>query len=149
MDIFLKVFTTAILFAFMEGVAWFTHKYIMHGFLWSWHKSHHTPGHRLFELNDLFGLVFAIVSASLIITGIASGFDLKFYAGLGILLYGIAYFLVHDIFIHQRIPLLRNTKLRYFKAMRFAHKVHHKVTQKEGAEAFGFLFVPKKFLDRF
>ena len=28
-------------FIFMEGVAWFTHKYVMHGFLWSWHKSHH------------------------------------------------------------------------------------------------------------
>ena len=25
----------------MEGVAWTTHKYVMHGSLWSLHESHH------------------------------------------------------------------------------------------------------------
>ena len=25
----------------MEFMAWFTHKYIMHGFLWVLHKDHH------------------------------------------------------------------------------------------------------------
>ncbi len=28
-------------FVLMEGVAWFTHKYVMHGFLWSIHRDHH------------------------------------------------------------------------------------------------------------
>ena len=32
-------------FLFMEFVAWFSHKYIMHGFLWSWHKDHHKKDH--------------------------------------------------------------------------------------------------------
>lgn len=137
-------------FAGMEAVAWFTHKYIMHGFLWRWHKSHHEPRHGLFEKNDLFALVFASVSAILIIAGTAVvPFDWRFYLGLGILLYGIAYFLVHDVFVHQRLPWLRNTNSTYFKAMRFAHKIHHKVTSREGAEAFGFLFVSKKYIDKY
>ena len=49
-------------FIFMEGVAWFTHKYIMHGFLWSWHKSHHKKHDHFLEMNDLFAVVFSIPS---------------------------------------------------------------------------------------
>ena len=137
-------------FVMMEATAWFTHKYIMHGFMWSWHKSHHEPRVGRFEKNDLFGICFAVVSASLIITGsLESPFDWRFYLGFGILLYGVAYFLVHDVFVHQRLPWLKHTNTTYFKAMRFAHKVHHKVNVKDGAEAFGFLFVSKKYLDKY
>lgn len=149
MNIVINLLIVSGAFAFMEGTAWFTHKYIMHGFLWSWHKSHHEPRKGTFELNDLFGVFFAILSASLIISGSMDGLDWKFYTGIGILLYGIAYFLVHDVFVHQRLPWLKHTESTYFKAMRFAHKVHHKVTGKHGAEAFGFLFVSKKYLDKY
>jgi hypothetical protein len=31
----------------------------MHGFLWVLHKSHHEPRKGAFELNDLFGFIFA------------------------------------------------------------------------------------------
>ncbi len=137
-------------FVFMEATAWFTHKYIMHGFMWRWHKSHHEPRAGKFEKNDLFGIVFAFVSAFLIISGSWNGMlDWRFYLGLGILLYGAAYFLVHDVFVHQRLPMLKRTNVPYFQAMRFAHKVHHKVSSKDGAEAFGFLFVSKKYLNKF
>lgn len=136
-------------FTLMEGVAWFSHKYIMHGFMWNWHKSHHEPRYGRFEKNDLFGIVFAMISAGLMIAGTLNDFDWKFYLGIGIMLYGAAYFLVHDIFVHQRLPLLKKTNSIYFQAMRFAHKIHHKVHTKEGAEAFGFLFVRKKYLDKY
>ena len=56
-------------FCLMEGVAWFTHKYVMHGFLWRWHKSHHEPRYGIFELNDLFSVIFGTVGAGLIILG--------------------------------------------------------------------------------
>jgi beta-carotene 3-hydroxylase len=59
----------------------------------------------------------------------------------------MAYFAVHDIFIHQRVKLLRNTRYAYFKAMRKAHKIHHKRQSKEQGEAFGFLYVPPKYRD--
>lgn len=135
-------------FFFMEGAAWFTHKYIMHGFLWSWHKSHHEPRHGLFEKNDLFAVVFGSISALLIVFG-AAEFDWRFFLGIGIALYGVAYFLVHDVFVHQRVKLFKKTNSIYFQAMRFAHKIHHKTSTKEGAEAFGFLFVSPKYINKF
>jgi beta-carotene 3-hydroxylase len=55
----------------MEFVAWFSHKYMMHGFMWVWHESHHKPRKGRFELNDLFGFMFALPSALLIILGAA------------------------------------------------------------------------------
>lgn len=141
---------TSLLFGFvmMEGVAWFTHKYIMHGFLWSWHKSHHEPRHGLFEKNDLFALVFGSISALCIILG-AAAMGWLFFLGIGIALYGLAYFLVHDVFVHQRVKLFKKTNKVYFQAMRFAHKIHHKTSTKEGAEAFGFLFVSPKYINKF
>jgi beta-carotene 3-hydroxylase len=42
-------------FLIMEFMAWFTHKYIMHGFLWNLHKDHHHKDHdSWFERNDAF-----------------------------------------------------------------------------------------------
>lgn len=142
--------TAIVLFGFvlMEGVAWFTHKYIMHGFLWSWHKSHHKPREGVFEKNDLFALVFGSISAVLIVMG-SGAMDWKFFLGIGIALYGIAYFLVHDVFVHQRIKLFRRTRSVYFQAMRYAHKIHHKKQGKHGGEAFGFLYVSPKYLNKF
>lgn len=135
-------------FIFMEAFAWFTHKYVMHGFMWIWHRSHHEPRHGAFELNDLFGFMFAIPSVILIVLG-SDGFDWRFFAGLGIAGYGLAYFLVHDVFVHQRVKWLKRTNQPYFRAMRMTHHLHHAVHSKHGAEAFGFLFVLPKFYKRF
>ncbi len=132
-------------FFFMEFMAWFTHKYVMHGFLWVLHKDHHQPEPGFFERNDAFFLIFAIPSSTLMFLGAAAGFDYRFYIGLGILIYGICYFLVHDIFIHQRFKWLRNSNHPYFKAIRKAHKVHHKHMGKEKGECFGMLIVPFKY----
>jgi len=148
MEIAINILALLFGFTLMEGVAWFTHKYIMHGFLWSWHKSHHEPRHGMFEKNDLFALVFGSIAAIFIIVG-SYNLDWRFFLGIGISLYGLAYFLVHDVFVHQRIKLFRNTRSTYFSAMRFAHKIHHKNTGKHGAEAFGFLFVSMKYINKF
>jgi beta-carotene 3-hydroxylase len=66
--------------------------------------------------------------------------------GLGILLYGTAYFLVHEVFIHQRFKWFRNTDNRYLLAIRRAHKMHHKSIEKEGGTSFGMLIVPWKYM---
>ena len=68
-----------------------------------------------------------------------------FPIGLGILLYGICYFIVHDIFIHQRFKLLRNANSVYARAIRKGHKMHHKHIGKEDGECFGMLWVPLKY----
>jgi beta-carotene 3-hydroxylase len=68
-----------------------------------------------------------------------------FWIGLGITAYGMAYFFVHDLFIHQRIKVLKKTKNKYLLAIRKGHKVHHKKIGKEDSECFGMLVVPLKY----
>ena len=112
-------------FCFMEFVAWFAHKYVMHGFLWILHKDHHQHEPGFFERNDAFFLIFAIPSATSFIVGSNFGMPWLTAIGTGILIYGICYFLVHDVFIHRRFKWLRNSDLWYFRAIRKAHKIHH------------------------
>jgi beta-carotene 3-hydroxylase len=131
----------------MEFVAWFTHKYIMHGFLWSLHKSHHEKGEYFFEKNDFFALIFAIPSWLLIMLGMIYWNPLSIWIGAGMTAYGIAYFLVHDVVIHQRIKWFRNLDGKYVKTLRRAHKIHHKHVGKEDGESFGFLIVNKKYMN--
>jgi len=132
---------------FMEFVAWATHKYVMHGFLWYLHSDHHRKDHyNTLERNDAFFLIFAVPSMSCFIVGSILGLHTPWlWIGLGILLYGILYFLVHEVFIHQRIKWLRNTNHPYFIAIRKAHKVHHKRLDKHHGECFGMLLVPFKY----
>lgn len=119
-------------FCGMEFMAWFTHKYIMHGFLWSLHKDHHIKDHdSWFERNDFFFIFYAIVSMTFIVLWSDYNLWIGLPIGLGILAYGISYFIVHDIFIHQRFKLLRNINNRYAKGIRRAHKMHHKHIGKE------------------
>ena len=136
-------------FCFMEFMAWFTHKYIMHGFLWSLHKDHHRKDHdSWFERNDAFFIFYAVVSMSFIIIADNTSFWYGWPLGFGILAYGIAYFLVHDIFIHQRFKIFRNANNWYAKGVRRAHKIHHKHLGKEDGECFGMLFVPFKYFKK-
>mgnify|MGYP002777091188 FL=1 len=146
MNLVLGFFITAATFFGMEFMAWFTHKYVMHGFMWHFHRDHHHKDHESwFERNDVFFLIYATPGSMLMIFGIMAGFDVRFFIGLGITLYGFAYFLVHDVFIHQRFKWFRDTNHPYFLALRKAHKAHHKVLGKEQGVCFGMLVVPKKY----
>jgi len=136
-------------FCGMEFVAWFTHKYIMHGFLWTWHKDHHHKTHKgWFERNDLFFIFFAGVSIAFFLLWKYEGSWFFLPIATGILVYGAAYFTVHDIFIHQRFKLFRNADNRYARGIRRAHKIHHKHLKKKGSENFGMLMVPLKYFKK-
>lgn len=132
-------------FVVMEMITWFTHKYIMHGLMWFFHRDHHQPQPGFFEKNDFFFLIFAIPSWLCIMLGLMYQYYFAVSIGAGIAMYGAAYFLVHDVFIHQRFKWLRNTDSVYFRALRKAHKVHHKHLGKEEGECFGMLWVPRKY----
>ena len=133
-------------FFIMEFNAWFTHKYIMHGFLWSLHQDHHHKDHdSWFERNDAFFIFYAIVSMVCFYLWNYEDIWYTLPIGLGILFYGIAYFVVHDIFIHQRFKWLRNIDNKYARGVRRAHKIHHKHLGKEHGENFGMLIVPFKY----
>jgi len=133
-------------FTGMEFMAWFSHKYIMHGFLWIWHKDHHKKDHdSWFERNDLFFIFYALISGGCVVAWGELNFWPGLPIGLGIFAYGFTYFMVHDIFIHQRFKWFRNANSRYAKGVRRAHKIHHKNNHKQGGECFGMLWVPLKY----
>lgn len=133
-------------FLLMEGVTWCTHKYVMHGFLWYLHEDHHKPKYQgVFEKNDAFFIIFATPSILLFYFGINPQLNYLFFIGLGILFYGIAYFLVHDILIHQRFKWFKKVNVSYFLGLRKGHKVHHKHLGKGDGECFGMLYVDKKY----
>lgn len=134
-------------FCLMEFMAWFTHKFVMHGFLWHLHSDHHRKDHdSWFERNDFFFIFYAVVSMTFIFLWHHGIFWFGLPIGLGIFSYGLTYFLVHDIFIHQRFKLFRKADNWYARGIRRAHKIHHKHLGKEKGECFGMLFVPFKYL---
>ncbi|MFD1063569.1 sterol desaturase family protein [Winogradskyella litorisediminis] len=146
MQVFLWIVIFLATFLIMEFNAWFTHKYIMHGFLWSLHKDHHHKDHdSWFERNDVFFIFYAVVSMSCFYLWSVEGLWFTLPIGFGIMAYGLAYFVVHDIFIHQRFKWLRNIDNKYARGVRRAHKIHHKHLGKDKGENFGMLFVPKKY----
>ncbi len=132
--------------AVMEGVAWASHKYIMHGFGWGWHRDHHERHDRLLEKNDLYALVGAAISISMFAVGspwVMGAMSVAPWApgtaiGIGVLGYGILYTLAHDGLVHQRyfrwVP-----KSGYAKRLVQAHKLHHATESREGGVSFGFL----------
>jgi beta-carotene 3-hydroxylase len=146
MNTLINIGIALLTFCFMECVTWLTHKYIMHGLFWNLHKDHHNKANTFFEKNDYFFVIFACISMVFFALGTYIT-DLGFflYIGIGITLYGFAYFMVHDILIHQRFRLFSRTNNFYFRALRKAHKVHHKHLGKEEGECFGMLFVPLKY----
>ena len=137
----------------MEFVAWFAHKYLMHGWLWIWHEDHHKPHYEkegFFEKNDLFFLVFALPSMTCYIIGsLFMDYRWVLFIGIGISIYGLIYFLIHDVYIHQRFKWFRQLDNKYSRAILRAHGAHHAKTQKEDGESFGLLIVnPKYFQGR-
>ncbi|RKQ95845.1 beta-carotene 3-hydroxylase [Kushneria sinocarnis] len=124
----------------MEFMAWFTHRFIMHGFLWCWHRSHHSERHGPFEMNDLFAVLFAIPSIALILLG-SLGHPAALAVGLGIAAYGAAYFLFHDGLVHRRFPVPFNRQRPFWRRRIQAHRLHHAVQTKHDGVSFGFLIV--------
>jgi len=149
MDVLMFIVVLLSSYFFMEFVAWFAHKYIMHGFGWFLHADHHSrePQSKegFFEKNDAFFVIFAVPAMLAFIFGSIYGMPLLIAAGIGITLYGFTYFMIHDVLFHQRIKL----KIRgnaYFRALRRAHGMHHVHHTSENGECFGLLVFPLKYL---
>lgn len=143
-DTLLAILIVIATVVWMEWVAWSSHKYIMHGWGWAWHRDHHEPHDKSLEKNDLYGIVGAVMSISMFALGssLVMG-DVAWwpgtFIGTGILIYGIIYTLIHDGLVHQRyfkfVP-----KRGYAKRLVQAHKLHHATIGKEGGVSFGFVF---------
>lgn len=110
-------------FVTMEGVSYATHRWIMHGVGMGWHRSHHAPPRGRFERNDLFPIFFAVVGIVLFALG-SGPVPPLWWVGVGVTAYGIAYGIVHEVFIHHRVRLPM-PHLAYFEWLRDAHRDHH------------------------
>ncbi len=144
--IILNISIVIITFLAMECVAWLAHKYLMHGYFWFLHSDHHKRDDQdFFEKNDFFFLIFATPGILFLYLGLYQSVPYLLWIGLGITIYGFAYFLIHDVFIHQRFKWIRNSDALYFKAIRRAHKTHHKHLYKQDGECFGMLWVPLRY----
>jgi beta-carotene 3-hydroxylase len=144
----------------MEFIAWSNHKYVMHGFLWKWHKDHHINDQKKvaleglkfsrFEKNDLFFLIYAIPAILLMFIGFAFSYSTLVFIAVGITLYGFTYFLVHDIIIHQRIkiPFLCRNQNAFTKAIIKAHLAHHRPKTSDDFRNFGLLIFPFHFFKK-
>lgn len=141
--IMLYILIIIITFFFMEGVAWFLHKYVMHGFGWYLHEDHHRSSKGRFEKNDLFGVFFSVLSFILIFTGFFGDYDIRLPIGIGVACYGIGYFLVHDTFFHRRIKIKYRPKSNYMKRVINAHSIHHQKSKAHSGICFGFLYASK------
>jgi beta-carotene 3-hydroxylase len=139
---------TLLTFILMEGITWLTHRFVMHGFLWYLHEDHHKKGTGFFEKNDAFFLIFAIPSWLCIMLGLQNQVYWVAAIGAGIALYGFAYFVVHEVIIHQRFKFFTRSNNTYIRTIRWAHKMHHKHLNKEESESFGMLLVAKKYWDK-
>ena len=105
---------------------------------WGWHRSHHEPHEGWFEKNDLYALVFAALSVALILA--APLWAPALWIGIGLIVYGILYSLVHDGLVHQRWPFRHVPRRGYLKRLYQAHKLHHAVEGQDGCVSFGFLY---------
>lgn len=145
-------------FCFMEFIAWSNHKYVMHGFLWKWHADHHINDNKKnklqtelykpgFEKNDYFFLVYAIPAIILLIIGFWFAIPALISIGIGISLYGMTYFIIHDVIIHQRlkIPFLRNIRNPYMQAIIKAHLAHHRGKNIRDFDNYGLLIFQRRF----
>ena len=80
------------------------------------------------ERNDWFGIIFGISATVLIVVGSeVPSWRFLMWIGFGISLYGVAYFVFHDVIVHRRIKIKYSPRSHYMKRIMKAHYIHHKV----------------------
>lgn len=143
MEVLVSVAVAAIVAPLMELWARFLHGRIWHGVLFPIHRSHHETRIGRFEANDVLSVTHAPIAAALVIVGcIMHGFAGAVLrgAGIGMTLFGIAYVVVHDGFVHGRLPVSGLARFRFFRRIRGAHRLHHR----SGAAPFGLFAGPRE-----
>lgn len=114
---------------FMEFWAMLLHGKLWHGPWWGAHRSHHEPRTGWFEFNDVFAVMHAVIAMTLIIGGLeAKAGEATLVAvavGIGMSMFGMVYFTVHDGLIHGRLPVQFLSRIDWFRRVRNAHLAHH------------------------
>jgi beta-carotene 3-hydroxylase len=130
----------------MELLSYLLHRWVFHGILWKIHITHHTRRTGLLEANDLFSFFFTGLAILLLVVGLSDPLGNPAFAiGTGMTIYGMLYFVVHDLMTHRRFfPM--SPAMRWMAMVRRAHLAHHQSIEKKGREPFGlFLFPYEEF----
>ncbi|MEO7397144.1 MAG: sterol desaturase family protein [Ilumatobacteraceae bacterium] len=123
-------------FAGMEGVSYALHRWVMHRIGMRWHGSHHRPARARWEANDIFPALFSVIGIAMFaLATMGPRIDALWWCGIGVTAYGVAYLVVHEIYIHRRLSL-SVPPLSYFDRVRDSHRIHHLF----GGEPYGMLF---------
>ena len=133
-------------FVLMEAVSYGTHRWIMHAAGMRWHRSHHRPQQPGFEANDVFPVLFSVIGFTVFaLSAWGPRIDELFWAGVGITAYGLVYAVIHEIYIHERLPISL-PRWRYLEWVKESHRIHHLF----GGEPYGMLFpvVPRSLRER-
>jgi beta-carotene 3-hydroxylase len=119
--------TFALSAVLMEPVSAGIHRYVGHGPGWSIHRSHHEGPIAGLEANDAIPAASAAATIGLFVVAVSSP-SRRWLAPVaaGITAYGAAYFVVHDIYTHRRIPVLP-PRVRSLERFRLAHLEHHRL----------------------
>jgi len=125
----------------MEGVGYLAHRYVMHGWGWFLHRSHHEPHLGTLETNDIYLLILALAAITLIVLGNA-GHDPLQWVGAGVAGFGLIYVLVHDGIVHRHWPARPRPRHPYLRRLYHAHLMHHAVKGRRHSVSFGFLYAP-------
>jgi beta-carotene 3-hydroxylase len=113
-------------FAVMEPITAATHRWVMHGIGEFIHRSHHRPSFERWETNDWYPVIFAAIVNFGFFAGFNwSGFGALIPVGIGVTAYGLAYALVHDVYIHGRLGWFTNRRIDAFERLAEAHRIHH------------------------
>ncbi len=133
-------------FVAMEAVSYLLHRFVMHGRGWRVHADHHSPSPSGFERNDLYPASFSFLAVGLFVLGTTvPALHALVAAGIGMTLYGVAYFYVHEVYVHRRLPLPRR-RWAYLAWLERRHRIHHLY----GGEPYGMLLplVPRELRAR-
>ncbi|MDY7041893.1 MAG: beta-carotene hydroxylase, partial [Chloroflexota bacterium] len=107
---------------------------------------HHRPQDRGLQKNDLFAVFFGLISMGLIFTGVILGQMPPVSVGLGMALYGLGYFLFHDVMFHRRLRAIRiKSNSRYLRRIVHAHAIHHQKSGRKDGVSFGFLYAGRQY----
>ncbi len=127
----------------MDFWAALLHGRLWHALLWSVHRSHHerSSDARRLEANDALSGIHAPIAIALIFVGCQGTpgvlREIAFGVGVGMSVFGVGYFVVHDGLVHERLPVPVLLRFRYFRAVARAHRVHHGAA---GGAPYGFFF---------
>ncbi len=143
----------AVGFLFTELFSAWLHRVVFHGILWKIHQTHHSSNksHKTkLELNDWFAFGFSglacvfWLSPIYLENSLAVHWGQRFqWFGAGITAYGIAYFIVHDIWTHRRFfSRSKNPGQRFYwiRKVIHGHRKHHRATDKKGRGPYGLFF---------